>query len=69
MRKYNNYGTIEFNSMDERFKNEFYTVIRTIQYSLIGKKDEKILLLGNNIDSKSRLEKLKDVQNFTNIKY
>jgi hypothetical protein len=38
MRKYDEYGAIEFNTMDERFKNEFYTVIRTIQCSLIGKK-------------------------------
>jgi hypothetical protein len=69
MRKYDNYGSLEFTSMDERFKNEFYTVIRTIQYSLINKKDREYFFLEKHINSKNELEKLKTVQFFINKKY
>jgi hypothetical protein len=42
---------VEFRNTDERFKNEFYTVIRTMQKILLGPNEQKrFYIVANNID-------------------
>jgi hypothetical protein len=40
IRKYDNEGKIAFKNMEERFKNEFFTIVRTIQRIIM--KENKI---------------------------
>jgi hypothetical protein len=40
LRNYDAHGDVEFKDMEERFKNEFYTVIRTMQNLLAGYKSD-----------------------------
>ncbi len=40
--------------MGERFKNEFYTVIRTMQSMLLGNLDQHIFKLENEIGQKKK---------------
>ncbi len=42
---------VEFINLDEKFKNEFYTVIRTMQKILLGHNDQYLFDIGkSNID-------------------
>ncbi len=50
---------VEFRNLDERFKNEFYTVIRTIQKILLGPNEQKLFYIGaSNIDQSTRFKNL-----------
>ncbi len=55
--------------MEQRFKNEFYTVIRTMQNLLAGYKNEQFDIGNSNLYQDDRLAKLKYLQQFINLKY
>jgi hypothetical protein len=62
LRKYHKDGFIQFEDHEERFKNEFYTIIRTMQIILVSPDNSGIFFIGvPKLDQKTRLSNLQNL--------